>query len=104
MKLIVLLIVIIVAVASRKIKCRNFKETKKVILLVSIIFYISLTYIGVESMLTSQHEYFGVNIVSVIYENLQVLTVVTFLYIPKIVPVSFDKYRKLSLTSSSSMP
>ena len=103
-KLIVVFIVIIVAVASRKIERKNFKETKKIILLVSILFYISLTFIGVESVLTSQHEYIGANIVYVINENLQVLAVVTFLYIPKIVPVSFDKYRKLSLTSSSSMP
>ena len=103
-KLIVVFIVIIVAVASRKIERKNFKETKKIILLVSILFYISLTFIGVESVLTSQHEYIGANIVYVINENLQVLAVVTFLYIPKIVPVSFDKYRKLSLTSSSSIP
>ena len=103
-ELIVVFIVIIVAVASRKIERRNFKETKKVILLVLILFYISLTFIGVESVLSSQHEYIGANIVYVINENLQVLAVVTFLYIPKIVPVSFDKYRKLSLTSSSSMP
>ena len=96
----IMIVIVIVAIATRKIDRANFKDTKKVIFVIATVVYLSCVASGLRAALT--HQLIASSIIYVISENLQVFTVITLLYMPKIVPVSLRRYSQTIQHSTKS--
>ena len=82
-----LITVMIVAILSRKIDRKNFKDTKKVLFLLAFMILMSACAHGVATALDRQLYAIPATVINNITELFITSGVVTFLFLPKVVPV-----------------
>ena len=82
-----LITVMIVAILSRKIDRKNFKDTKKVLFLLAFMVLVSACASGVSIALDGEFYAIPATVINNITELFITSGVVTFLFLPKVVPV-----------------